>query len=283
MSAIYKSPAGRADVIERYEQLLGQWPVPAQRLRLPTGEGETFVVASGDPAGAPLVLLQGSGANAAMWLPTVARLAAGFRTYAVDLIGEPGLSAPSRPALTSDAYARWLGEVLEGLDVTRPAILAVSLGGWVALDYAIRRPGAVERLALLTPAGLGRRRSLFLVKAGLLSLLGERGRRRILESVAGHPAVAPTAYDHTIGELALLIFRHFRPRTEPIPSFTAGDLRRLSLPVLVVAGGRDVMLDSYDTARRVSEIPQATMRLLPEEGHLLSDQTSAVLDFLGRR
>jgi hypothetical protein len=41
-----------------------------------------------------------------------------------------------------------------------------------------------------------------------------------------------------------------------------------------------VMLDSYDTARRVAGIPGATMRLLPEAGHLLPDQTAAALDFL---
>jgi pimeloyl-ACP methyl ester carboxylesterase len=283
VSGIYKSPSGGADILERYEQLLDQWPVNAERLRLPTAAGETFVVASGDPGAPPLLLLQGSGANAAMWLPAVARLSGEYRTYAVDLIGEPGLSAPGRPPFTSDAYARWLDDVLRGLGVSRTSILAVSLGGWVALDYAIRRPEAVERLALLTPAGLGRRRSGFLVKAALLSLFGERGRRRVLGMVAGGQASSPTPYDHMIGDLALLIFRHFRPRMGPIPSFTADDLRRLDLPVLVVAGGRDVMLDSHDTARRVAEIPAATMRLLPEAGHLLPDQTAVVLDFLGQR
>lgn len=30
-----------------------------------------------------------------------------FRTYAVDVIGQPGFSAPSRPAYESDDYAAW--------------------------------------------------------------------------------------------------------------------------------------------------------------------------------
>lgn len=280
MSTIFKSPVGRADILARYDQLLEQWPVPAERLRVPTGQGETFVMASGDPAAPPLLLLHGSGTNAARWSPTVARLTAEFRTYAVDLIGEPGLSASSRPPLTSDAYACWLDDVLRGLGASRVAILGESLGGWVALDYAIRRTHAVDRLMLLAPAGLGRRRSRFLVTAGLLSLLGDRGRRRTLRLVAGDQVAALTSYDDTIGDLTLLIFRHFRPRMDPIPSFAADDLGTLDCPVLVVAGGRDVMLDSYDTARRVAEIPGATMRLLPEAGHFLPDQTDAVLDFM---
>jgi pimeloyl-ACP methyl ester carboxylesterase len=63
-----------------------------------------------------------------------------FRVYCIDMIGEPGLSAPVRPALASDAHAVWLDDVLNHLAVTRVSILGASLGGWLALDYTIRHP-----------------------------------------------------------------------------------------------------------------------------------------------
>ena len=63
MTAIYKSEAGARAVRERTLELLGRWPVPSEPVRVPTREGETFVVACG-PVDAPaLVLLHGSGAN----------------------------------------------------------------------------------------------------------------------------------------------------------------------------------------------------------------------------
>ncbi|WP_260639197.1 hypothetical protein [Streptomyces angustmyceticus] len=45
MSALYKSEAGAHELRRRYQEQLRDWPVPAERLRVPTREGETFVVA----------------------------------------------------------------------------------------------------------------------------------------------------------------------------------------------------------------------------------------------
>ena len=80
---------------------------------MPTRHGETFVVVCGPPSAPPMLLLHGSGANAAMWLAEIESWAARFRIYAVDVIGEPGFSAPSRPSLASDAYALWMDDVLD--------------------------------------------------------------------------------------------------------------------------------------------------------------------------
>ena len=95
MAAIYKSAAGEARVRELYAQALARWPVAHEARRLATSQGETFVMVSG-PAGAPaLVLLHGSGTNTAMWMGDVAAWAEHFRVHAVDIVGEPGFSAPS--------------------------------------------------------------------------------------------------------------------------------------------------------------------------------------------
>jgi hypothetical protein len=53
------------------------------------------------------VLLHGAGANTVMWMGDAADWSTARRVYAVDVIGEPGLSAPSRPPLASGAYADW--------------------------------------------------------------------------------------------------------------------------------------------------------------------------------
>jgi hypothetical protein len=47
-----------------------------------------------------------------MWMADVAAWAAHFRVYAIDMIGEPGLSARSRPPLHSEAHALWLDDVM---------------------------------------------------------------------------------------------------------------------------------------------------------------------------
>lgn len=140
MKAIYRSSEGERMVRERYQAFLKHWPVRNEQVRVPTSRGETFVVISGPEDAPALVLLHGGAANSAMWMGEITAFAQSFRVYCVDMIGEPGLSAAVRPSLASDAHAVWLDDVLDRLNVERTSIVGVSLGGWLAMDYAIRRP-----------------------------------------------------------------------------------------------------------------------------------------------
>ncbi|PKW14258.1 alpha/beta fold hydrolase [Saccharopolyspora spinosa] len=277
MRTIYKSEAGAGEIRRHYREVLSTWPVPAEHVRVPTREGETFVVVSGPEDAPPVLLLHGSGSNTTMWLPDIATWARHFRTYAVDVIGEPGMSAPSRPPLGSEAYALWLDDVLKGLGITRTSIVATSLGGWLALDYATRKPERVASLALLCPGGVGRQKVGWLFKALLLRAFGRRGVRRSAGMVAGLDPVQ----DKAVLDALVLTFTQFKPRTERLPVFADDALRRLTMPVLVMVGGRDAMFDSARTARRVRRcVPHATVNLLPEVGHAILGQTDRVLEFL---
>jgi pimeloyl-ACP methyl ester carboxylesterase len=72
MTAIYRTAAGGRAVEQRYRDILRLWPVPSERLSIPTREGDTFVVACGPLGAPPLLLLHGSAANSAMWIGDVA-------------------------------------------------------------------------------------------------------------------------------------------------------------------------------------------------------------------
>ena len=56
-----------------------------------------------------------------MWMGDVADWGQDFRVYAVDLVGEPGLSAPSRPRLLPEAGHVLLGQSGVVLDFLRTA------------------------------------------------------------------------------------------------------------------------------------------------------------------
>jgi pimeloyl-ACP methyl ester carboxylesterase len=281
MSDIYTSPCGARAVGERYRELLADWPVPAEHLRVPTREGETFAVASGPPHAPPLVLLHGSGSNSLMWAGDVTRWSERFRVYAVDLIGEPGFSAPVRPPMASGAYAPWLDDVLDGIGVARASVVGVSLGGWLALDYATRRPERVERMVLLCPAGVARQKVGAVLAGLLLTPFGEWGQRRSMALVLG-PALR--TLPPSAGEFTRLVARHFRYRMEPVPVVDDAALGRATMPLLVVLGARDALIDSRRTAERLARlVPSATVRVLPDAGHLLPAQTEPVLEFLAGR
>lgn len=272
---IYKSEAGARLLRERYLDVLETWPVPHEQVRVPTPDGETFVLVSG-PAGAPaLVLLHGSGSNSGEWAHRLPALVERFRVYAVDVIGEPGLSAETRPPLGTDRYATWLDAVLDHFGVASAAFLTSSLGGWLALDYASRRPERVTALALRSPIGLGPMKKGFMVKAVLLALLGDRGRRKSVAGVLGEQGSS------AVVEHQLLVSANYRYRTGPFPVFDDATLARLTMPVYAVAGAADVMVDSATTKRRLEALaPDAVADLVPGTGHYLPGD--ADLAFLTR-
>jgi pimeloyl-ACP methyl ester carboxylesterase len=262
-------------VHQRYRALLERWPVPSEHLTVPTRLGETFVVASGPTGGPPLVLLHGSGSTSAMWLGDVASYVDCHRVYAVDIPGEPGLSAYARPPLASGEYAGWLGDVLGALGIQRVRLIGISLGGWLAADFATRWPERVERLVLLSPTGIGRQRLGTALLTLFLLPLGRYGRKMSLKLVLGAvPSQAMT-------EFVLLIHKHFRARREFVPVLGDAALAALTMPVLAIVGGRDALLDSAGTRDRLCRnAPGAQVSFLPEAGHLLPSQAGRIAEFL---
>ena len=278
MTGIYKSEAGRQAIEGFYRKVLARWPVTNEHVSVRTRHGETLVMACGPIDGPPVLLLHGSGSNSAVWIRDVAEWAKHYRVYAVDVIGEPGLSAQSRPPLRSGAYVDWLDDVYQHLGLTSASLIGVSLGGWLALGYAVKRPTRVASLTLLSPAGIGARKKLFMAKAMLMLLLGKRGVDKAWSAASGKAPIAGPMADYV-----RLIFENFRPRREAPPIFTDAELRALSLPIQVVVGADDAMLHATQTRDRVTRLlPQAEMIWLDGAGHMLPPQTTRVADFLAR-
>lgn len=279
---VFRSEAAARQVETRYRQVLDQWPVAKSEIRLPTRRGPTFVVACGPEGAPPVVLLHGSQANSAAWLADIVLWSSTFRLFAVDMIGEAGLSARVRPDLAGDAHALWLDDVLDGLGVGAAAFVGTSLGGWLALDYASRRPHAVRSLALICPAGIGRQKNLLLKVAPLL-LLGAWGKRKIREKVFGPAPAERPAAPGPMADLMEAIGRAIKPRVVQIPRLTDEQMGRLDMPILAVIGGRDALIDSRETRARLERsAPHAEVCFIEDGYHFLPDQSRRVMDFLGR-
>jgi pimeloyl-ACP methyl ester carboxylesterase len=264
-SPVYRTPAGEQAVRAWYESVLAQWPVAHTRVTLPTRQGDTFAVVSGEAGAPPLVLLHGAGSNSASWAGDAAVYSRGHQVAAVDLIGEPGYSAPTRPAYGGPAYAEWLGDVLDGLGFESAVFVGMSLGGWAALKFATTHPERVRALALIAPSGLAPVRTGFMLRLVALSLLGEWGQARLNRMLFAGAPVAPE-----VARAMRLIGQNFRSRVEAPPIFGADELRRLTMPVMLIVGEKDGFCEAEASAARLgAAAPQARIEIVAGAGHVV--------------
>ncbi len=148
----FRSADAKAIYHQAYFEQEKEWPLPFDTLMIPTAYGRTFVRVSGAEGGQPLVLLSGGGSNSLSWRYTV-RDFADYRIYAIDNIYDVGLSVYSREMTQPEEMVRWLDATLNQLDLDgKPHIMGLSYGGWLAAEYALAYPEAVEKLVLIAPA-----------------------------------------------------------------------------------------------------------------------------------
>lgn len=122
------------------------------RYDLGPGFGEVEVLEAGDPEAPPVLLLHGLGASKVSLLPVVAGLASERRVLALDFPGFGKSDAPVRARYDAAWFADSVEATLDAVGVRRAAFVGNSLGGRVALEFALRHPERVDALALLCPA-----------------------------------------------------------------------------------------------------------------------------------
>ncbi|QRK12553.1 alpha/beta hydrolase [Archangium violaceum] len=270
--SIYRSPEGQREVAAWCVGRLDAWDVPHEREVLNTSLGSTHVVRAG--SGEPVVLLPGTNFATATWLELVGQVARTHSVLAVDLPGQPGLSAAGRPGHSQPAYGDWLHEVVDALGATGGTVLAHSFGGAIALAGA-SRGARVGALVLVAPAGLVRLRVTPGVLARTLPWLvrpredSARGLLRCMLAPGGNPPA-------TLVTWMALVGRHVRTSLAP-PPLSEAALREVRVPVAIVSGEADVFLPPEALRRGAARLPGATFRGIAGAGHLLPHERAEAL------
>ena len=276
MTVAFKSAKGKEEVLKYYDMLLTKGSLPHEKISVNTSYGKTFIIAMGEKELPPLILLHGSGMNSAMWIKEMDEYSQTHRVYAVDMPGEPGRSDERQLPFKGDDFSNWLNDVFNALSINKASIVGISLGAWLGTKFAIKYSDKVDKLVLLCPAGIGPQRKSFAFKALFYSILGDKGIDKLYCKVNG---------DKPMPEIMLnyqkLIGRHFNFRKELIPLFTDSELLKLTMPVTLFVGGKDVMLHSEKTASRLgSLLNHAEINFIQEEGHSIVNQGNEIRKFL---
>jgi len=120
--------------------------------------------------GFPLILLHGLGGASFSWFANVEELAQHFLVILPDLPGFGRSEVP--PHLSLDFGKKFLFHFVHSLGIDQFYLLGQSLGGYLALDFALNFPQKVKKLVLVSFPGMGREIGLFL-RIFSLPLIGE--------------------------------------------------------------------------------------------------------------
>jgi 2-hydroxy-6-oxonona-2,4-dienedioate hydrolase len=239
----------------------------------------TRFVEAGPPDAPAVLMLHGTGGHWETFAPNLGALSAHFRCIAIDMVGN-GFSAKPDHDYEIPVYLRQVLAVLDAFGVARTHVVGMSLGAWVAARLAIDAPERVDRMILMSPAGLvatasnmariraERTRAVEQADWASISAVFEHliaeERNRLPDLVAVRQAIYRRADTRaTIERLLVLQDADARDRNL-IPE---AEWARIAAPTLVVASGKDVS-EYESTARRISElIPETEILEMPGVRH----------------
>lgn len=239
--------------------------------------------------GAPIVLLHGNGAMIEDWVASglLHRLSQTNRVIAFDRPGFGHSKRPRTTVWTAEAQARLIADALTELDIEKPLVVGHSWGTMVTLALALDHPGLVSGIVLLggyyypsvrgdvlfasPPAipGVGDA-----MRYTVSPLIGRAMWPAIEKKVFG-PAPVPETFDAFPREMAL---RPSQIRAEaaeaalmiPAAAMLSKRFGELDLPVTIIAGSGDRIVDPEDQAQRLHEaLPGSKLLLVAGSGHMV--------------
>jgi pimeloyl-ACP methyl ester carboxylesterase len=212
----------------------------------------------GGPADGPLmVLVHGVNDQAGSWFTVVPSLAKTHHLVVPDLAGHGESEPRSGPLPMSSLLASLETAIGNRRDLT---LAGNSLGGWIAMLYALDHPARVRRLVLEASGGLDRPFASPVIATNRDEAIA------IIRAVHG-PGFRPP--DWSVDALLA------RAASSPLVRVTGSEslhvdarLRELSMPVTIIWGAQDGVLPiAYAEALR-DGIPNATLHVVEEAAHI---------------
>lgn len=238
-------------------------------------------VEMGDGDGPPIVLVHGIAGNWQNWLENIPRLAQERRVVAMDL---PGFGASEEPPeITLSGYGRSVDRLCELLDLGEVCLVGNSMGGFVTAETAIQFPERVERLVLVSAAGIttsNLRREPVMAWGRIAGMAGARSaaekrlaivRPRIRHLVYSFLVRHPSRLGAEIlWEISAGAGRPaFRPALEAIIDYDYRDrLEEIRSLTLIVWGGEDMVVGVQDASEYERLIPNARKVIMEDTGHI---------------
>ena len=239
--------------------------------------------------GRPIIMLHGLAGNLRNFTYALTdKLNQDFRVIAVDRAG-CGWSKRSRPeSATLNEQARIISEFIKKEKIERPLIVGHSLGGAIALTLALEHKTEISGLALICPAtqmiddipdifrflNISNKWLRLFLAYTFSSLIGILTREKSFKTAFAPEPVCDNFAVKGGGDFALSSKSFIKTSEDLIFAMSSapsvvGREKELKLPIGVLFGEDDEILDAKLHGEKFSELTGAELKILPNKGHML--------------
>jgi len=228
-------------------------------------------------SGPPLVLLHGWAMHSGLWAPALPRLASRFHVHLVDLPGH-GFSPPMATTTLAGIAAAVAGHFTSLSEP--PTVLGWSLGGAVALQWALDRPDAVARLVLVgtTPCFVARDDWQQAISGETLRRFGDELAVSYRSTLQRFVTLQLQGSEHAreiLGQMRTHLFARGVPSRQnledALAALAAIDVRdrvgAIRQPALVIAGERDTLVPAAAGAWLAAALPAGRLASIAGAAH----------------
>ena len=239
--------------------------------------------------GRPIIMLHGLGGNLRNFTYALTeRLDDDFRVIAIDRAGS-GWSRRSKPVIaTLQEQARILSEFIEQERIEKPLIVGHSLGGAIALAFALEHRKQISGLALICPAtqpvdrvpdifrflNITSPALRFFVAYTFSSFIGILTRKNTFQIAFAPEPISDNFSIEGGGDLALSSRAFIKTSEDLIFALSsapllAGREKELDVPTAILFGEQDKILDVKLHGQKFAELSGAKLKILNGKGHML--------------
>jgi pimeloyl-ACP methyl ester carboxylesterase len=272
----FKSAKAKLAYLAYYDKRAQEWPVASDTGYVQTSFGSTFVRISGKPGLPNLVLLPSANATSLIWMHNVAGLSESYRVYAVDNIYDVGRSVYTKTLKNADDFVLWLDDLCTVIELGDSInLMGYSHGGWIASQYALKRPERLAKLVLVAPAATICPLPSEWAWRGILSALPHRIFMEklmvdwLFADLAGKRDPVSRAILNNSMTDAMMTLKFFKFKMPVAPTVLSDDeLRRIRTPTLFLVGEHEKIYPPLEAIERLSTVaPQIKTEMIKGAGH----------------
>lgn len=220
----------------------------------------------------PLVLIHGHGADSGSWFTQIPDFSKHFPVIVVDLPG-CGKSPEAAGRLTIEGLAQAVHASIRAMTASKVNVMGISLGGFVAIEYAARFASEVDKLILLgTPHSFPE--ELKATLRGNIVAFQQMSMQEIVEpkitrafGKLAPPEMHRFLFEHILKtkHSAYLNLGQAPIEYDPLPRY-----RKIQAKTLVIAGELDYIAGPKHAMKIQSELPGSELLILKDTGHALN-------------